>query len=836
MDLKKLKALATKYNGYLNGDMAMYDDLNELPASTIKSLKNNFSDGASKGRPVNLLRYVILNILESGTTITPETLDSIKDSLERRDLSDFDFLSKEATTNFLAYPEKTKSFYTNWKNAGSILFPFFFTDNIKKEVNKSLDKILDDTIKALGLKDVNKHKVDFNGPQNYGSGRIWGAIYPSDKKDHKEAFQLFFGLDHKGLDAGIAKGSNVKSNDNDDREVISSIENLAPYLKSKIDNWEKFNANLSNQEKPSKQLEEFKVPLNQIFYGPPGTGKTYNTISEAVKIVEELSDVEFQNEYEDRNKLKAVFEYYVERGQIAFSTFHQSMSYEDFVEGIKPETVEMGEGEKKVITVTYPVKAGIFKELCRNAESYQTTKKGLQETDEKKFENEDWANAIFYKMSLGMNDETIFRYCMDHDVIALGYGDNSDFTKVSNLAEIDQIVKDTEQEPGASKQIYNFKLDMKIGNYVVIPGGMERFKAIGKVVGEYEYKPETEIGYRHFRKVDWLIKDVDLPISELYGNKLTPPTIKKLNQDLIKRNFFDQFKVKKQTASEIVKRNFVLIIDEINRGNVSQIFGELITLLEEDKRKGNAEALEITLPYSPERFGVPNNLYIIGTMNTADRSVETLDTALRRRFMFREMPPVEDLISPEKAVYDLWETYNEKEQKEYIRKEKALYEFLGLEVNWERDDKLYESFEDLPSIPELEDTFELNGLNISGVHLKKLLAVINYRIEKLLDKDHAIGHAYFIHVYSAENPTAALKLTFQKNIIPLLQEYFYGDYGKIGLVLGDAFVKAQNGKKLAFAKFKEINADIREDYESRTVYTLTSADTWKKQDFIDIYE
>lgn len=280
----------------------------------------------------------------------------------------------------------------------------------------------------------------------------------------------------------------------------------------------------------------------------------------------------------------------------------------------------------------------------------------------------------------------------------------------------------------------------------------------------------------------------------------------------------------------------MLIIDEINRGNVSQIFGELITLLEEDKRKGNEEALELTLPYSQKQFGVPNNLFLIGTMNTADRSVESLDTALRRRFMFREMTPIEDLLSPERAVYDLWESYDEKKEKEYIRKEKALYEFLGLTSDWERDDKIYFGFENEPSTSELEEVFKSNDLLVSGVDLKKLLSIINYRIEKLLDKDHAIGHAYFMHIYKAENPTAALKRTFQKNIIPLLQEYFYGDYGKIGLVLGDAFVESKNEKNLTFAKFKNISQDIREDYESRTIYSLTEIDSLKKQDFIAIYE
>ena len=166
-------------------------------------------------------------------------------------------------------------------------------------------------------------------------------------------------------------------------------------------------------------------------------------------------------------------------------------------------------------------------------------------------------------------------------------------------------------------------------------------------------------------------------------------------------------------------KNYVLIIDEINRGNISKIFGELITLLEPTKRLGESEELKIRLPYSGEEFGVPKNLYILGTMNTADRSIALLDIALRRRFNFIEMPPKYDLLREKIEV---------------------------------ENDK---------------------------IELQELLKAINTRIEFLLDKDHLIGHSYFINIKTFEE----LKEVFRNSIMPLLQEYFYDDFEKIRVVL-----------------------------------------------------
>ena len=179
----------------------------------------------------------------------------------------------------------------------------------------------------------------------------------------------------------------------------------------------------------------------------------------------------------------------------------------------------------------------------------------------------------------------------------------------------------------------------------------------------------------------------------------------------------------------------MFIIDEINRGNISKIFGELITLIEDTKREGMNEQANAILPYSREAFSVPSNVYILGTMNTADRSIALMDTALRRRFQFVEMMPKTELLN---------------------------------DVIVQKDGK--------------------------SLNVESMLNVINQRIEFLFDREHTIGHAFFMKL--EENPSIeTLASIFQKSVIPLLQEYFYEDYQKIQLVLGD------NGKSDQTHKF-----------------------------------
>lgn len=224
-----------------------------------------------------------------------------------------------------------------------------------------------------------------------------------------------------------------------------------------------------------------------------------------------------------------------------------------------------------------------------------------------------------------------------------------------------------------------------------------------------------------------------------------------------------------KTATDSGNINYVLIIDEINRGNIANIFGELITLIEDSKRAGEKEAISVKLPYSKETFSVPNNLYIIGTMNTADRSVEALDTALRRRFVFEEMMPCPDLLE-------------------------------GVKVK---------------------------NLDIS---LRDLLETINGRIEILKDREHQIGHSYFMGFVKGEAceiEAKELLPVFKNNIIPLLQEYFYGDYEKILLVLGEGFIERKTAS-VKFAGNQSYN-DVPENiYSIRNVRETEAEDAIKK--------
>lgn len=337
------------------------------------------------------------------------------------------------------------------------------------------------------------------------------------------------------------------------------------------------------------------IPLNQILYGSPGTGKTYHTIDKALEILGE--------NLESRDEKKAKFDEYVRKGQIVFTTFHQSYGYEEFVEGIKPR-IDSKENSQEI---EYEIKDGIFKDFCDRANK----KNDIQE-----IQNSFWKD------------------CESSSINFNGY-------KFEYYKEGGKEGLKHEDEKLIFLQTFN--------------------ELINEVGFSYSY---------YFANKNNII------INKLRGtlnNEETINTYKK-HYEAILDYFYEEYLPKLS--------NFIIIIDEINRSNVSKIFGELITLIEPSKRIGEKEELRVILPYSKKEFGVPKNVYIIGTMNTADRSITSLDTALRRRFEFVEM---------------------------------------------------------MPDVSKL-------SMDCEGVNLQELLKAINTRIEYLLDREKTIGHALFIGV------------------------------------------------------------------------------------------
>lgn len=479
--------------------------------------------------------------------------------------------------------------------------------------------------------------------------------------------------------------------------------------------------------------EGMQVPLNQILYGPPGTGKTYHTINKAMAILDPECLAQHDDDVspEARKALKTRFDELVKEGRIDFVTFHQSFSYEDFVEGIRAES----DGDSGQLT--YDVVDGVFKRMC-DAVAAKVTRSDSHEAMTLE-------GRRIWKMSLGNTlgeDAHVFDDCIEQGVIRLGYGSSHDYSKCRTRSDVQSVL---EQSVGkinnpndyAVTSVMTLVNRMKIGDLVVVTDGNFKFRAIGEITGDYrcDVHYEGDDSYAQVRPVTWLCRfSPSLPCGELINGQFSQMTLYELKAPtlipekllaLVNATASQAGSQSEPGATPSNKR--VLIIDEINRGNVSRIFGELITLIEPSKRAGASEALTTTLPYSKRPFSVPDNLYLIGTMNTADRSLAGLDIALRRRFVFEEMPPRADLLD-------------------------------GVVI-------------------------EEGG---HKVDVGCLLHTLNQRIEVLLDRDHCLGHAYFMPLKAAAKPTLAqLGYIFKQQILPLLQEYFFEDWQRIAWVLND---------------------------------------------------
>lgn len=378
-----------------------------------------------------------------------------------------------------------------------------------------------------------------------------------------------------------------------------------------------------------------KNKKNIILQGAPGTGKTYNTAALALSIIDGKVP-------KTHDEVMARYSELCDERRIGFATFHQSMDYEDFIEGIKPDHA----GEN----IIYKVEDGIFKQMCLSAKTAsevaasgtESLLAGLNE------------NPTIWKVSLeGTGDNPTRRDCMENGHIRIGWAEYGDI----DFAEDNPKVGD------GKYVLRRFQNEMKIGDIVVSCWSANETDAIGIITGDYEYRHEGGQLPR-YRNVHWIVKGIRHDIRSINNNHgMVQASVYRLSTSL--NDIIDVIKhyaPGQRTVFDNIEKPYVLIIDEINRGNVSKVFGELITLIEKDKRIGAAHPITVTLPYSKKPFGVPENLYIIGTMNTTDRSTGTIDYALRRRFAFLTVPSEKKHIESEtgKKLFDSVKEFIEK--------------------------------------------------------------------------------------------------------------------------------------------------------------------------------
>ena len=507
------------------------------------------------------------------------------------------------------------------------------------------------------------------------------------------------------------------------------------------------NTSLSNIQKIGvvNKMNKKINSLNTILYGPPGTGKTYNSKYYAVAICDPDCDCDYDKakaKYPNYDDLIKRYDELVEEKRIAFTTFHQSYGYEEFIEGIKPIVKDDDSND-----VYYDTKDGLFKEFCQRAD------KQIVDSQNPLFDND----ALVYKVSIledNRNQKNIKNDCFSNGRIRMDFS----------------------SEPGKAKRLLD---KLQKGDIVLSFKTREIIDGIGVVKDDSSYELSKATEFKTTRDVEWLLPNVDINILKYNNNKkLSRPTlhvVRSMTVANVIEMLNDNNKPQPNIDIKENTNNYVFIIDEINRGNISKIFGELITLIEPSKRKGAKEGMTCVLPYSGDDFSVPKNVYILGTMNTADRSIALMDTALRRRFDFIEM------------------------------------------------------------MPDYEVDF-MQNLKVGNVDIVKMLRAMNDRIEVLYDREHTLGHAFFKGVSTIEE----LGIVFENKIIPLLQEYFFEDYEKIALVLGD---NAKTDKNFKFIITDNINAnifrngDIPDSIVDKRVSKLNLKEAIKHEEsYIQIYE
>mgnify|MGYP006277160631 CR=1 FL=1 len=735
----------------------LFEQINQLDKSSIEQLLSEYEHAKSDYKPVNLLRYEILQGLRKGDRINEAYVESVKNKIRNKDTVYFSHYGDQITEALKNYPKRTKDIFTNWKNPFRIFYTFFYPAAKRNNVTQMLYQIGDDVLKELKVNDFKIHVVDFKGAQNFGDTRCWIALFPAKKVSHKKAYQFLLTIDTQKIEAGMKAGFDLKKHEPDD---------LKPDVSSYNDAVEKLHT------VKNKVLYNNKILINYWKYAPGEQAKFWNDmynegimairwddVSNLEKLTDEdICDILNIDEPDNSNTLWNLKNFRdasigdiviankgkhravgigIIRGKYEYHSNKNTFKHVRKVEWIINEEVDFGKTMFRPDTFSPTLKWEEIKnryskisidyrdklqQIIKGKTEISFHKEDPNDTEDRSYwwlnanpkiwsidgfkENETQDYTTHNKLG---NKRRIYKYFTEVKPgdLVVGY-ESSPSKQVKGIFEIREGLHEEKKQEKITFEMKE-KVDEPISwddlkdnpelqqcevlinnqgslfklskdEYEIIRDLIDEKRIIAEYEDDsiekppYKYKDDPDkpfIPYSYIQKIEnalELKKNIVLQGPPGTGKtfvarKLAYDIMGKKDDSKIEMIQFhqsysyedfiqgirpdkDEFRVKNGVFYNFCKKagrdysnDYFFIIDEINRGNLSKIFGELMMLIESDKR---GEKYSIPLTYSEnqdERFYVPENVHIIGTMNTADRSLAIVDYALRRRFDFITIEP-----------------------------------------------------------------------------------------------------------------------------------------------------------------------------------------------------